>query len=58
MAAKVYMRLLCIFMVADRIDFPGGWKSNDALMWFIWETKAKGYLEEPVFVDDDILGDF
>ena len=57
MARKVNMRLLCIFMVADRFDCPGGWKANDALIWFIGETKAKGYLEEPVFVDDEILGE-
>lgn len=57
MAAKVDIRLLCIFMVADRIDCPGGWKANDALIWFIREAKARGYLDEPVFVDEEILGE-
>jgi hypothetical protein len=44
-------------MVADRIDCPGGWKANEPLVWFVAEAKAKGYLEDPVFVDDEILGD-
>ena len=57
MAGKVDIRLLCVFMVADRVDCPGGWKANDALMWFMSEVKEKGYLEEPIFVDNDILGD-
>ncbi len=57
MAGKVNIRLLCIFMVADRIDCPGGWKANEPLMWFIAEAKAKGFLKDPVFVDDEILGD-
>ena len=57
MAGKVNMRLLCIFMVADRIDCPGGWKANEPLIWFIAKAKAKGLLEDPVFVDDEILGD-
>ena len=57
MAGKVDMRLLCIFMVADRIDCPGGWKANNPLMWFISEAKRRGYLDEPVFVDEEILGE-
>lgn len=57
MANKVDMRLLCIFMVADRIDCPGGWKANEPLMWFIKEAKTKGFLEEPVLVDDEFLGE-
>ena len=57
MAGKADMRLLCIFMVADRIDCPGGWKANEPLIWFIKEAKAKGYLDEPIFVDNEILGE-
>lgn len=57
MAGKVDMRILCIFMVADRIDCPGGWKENEPLIWFINEAKRKGYLDEPVFVEDEILGE-
>jgi hypothetical protein len=56
-AGNVNMRLLCVFMVADRIDCPGGWKANEPLMWFIAEAKAKGFLQDPIFVDDEILGD-
>ena len=57
MAKQVDMRILIIFMVADRIDCPGGWKANEPLLWFIREAKVKGYLEVPVFVDGESLSD-
>jgi hypothetical protein len=57
MAGKVDMRTLIIFMVADRVDCPGGWKENVPLTWFINEAKSKGYLDTPVFVDGEILGE-
>ncbi len=25
----------CLFMVADRVDFPGGWRANRPLAWFL-----------------------
>jgi hypothetical protein len=56
LANRVDIRLLLIFMIADRIDCPGGWKSNDPLMWFIGKTIEKGYVIEPVFVDGENLG--
>ena len=45
---KVNMRLLCIFMVADRVDCPGGWQANDALVWFLEEATKRGFLPEPL----------
>lgn len=31
----VDLKILSIFMVADRVDCPGGWKKNKALLWFL-----------------------
>jgi hypothetical protein len=56
LANRVDIRLLLIFMIADRIDCPGGWKANDPLMWFIEQTTEKGYAIEPVIVDGEYLG--
>jgi 8-oxo-dGTP pyrophosphatase MutT (NUDIX family) len=44
LAAKVDMRLLCLFMVADRVDCPGGWRANKPLVWFLAEAKRRGFL--------------
>lgn len=48
---KVNMRLLCIFMVADRVDCPGGWQANAALVWFLDEATKRGFLPEPLTYD-------
>lgn len=48
----VDMRLLCLFMVADRIDCPGGWRENAPLMWFLSEARARGYLTDELRLDD------
>lgn len=57
MTTKVDMKLLCIFMVADRIDCPCGWKANEALMWFLKEAIKKNYLNELVIVDNEFLNE-
>lgn len=44
LAAKVNVLILCIFMVADRADCPGGWRENKALVWFLEEVKSKKLL--------------
>lgn len=44
LAGKVNLLLLCIFMVADRADCPGGWRKNEALVWFLEEVKSKKLL--------------
>lgn len=41
LSRKVEMRLLCIFMIADRVDCPGGWQANKALVWFLDEHSKK-----------------
>ncbi|MDP3742710.1 MAG: HD domain-containing protein [Candidatus Micrarchaeota archaeon] len=42
--SKVNLSILCIFMVADRADCPGGWRQNKALVWFLEEVKTKNLL--------------
>lgn len=44
LARKVDLRLLCLFMVADRVDCPGGWQENKALVWFLGQCKERDYL--------------
>ena len=46
LASKVDLRLLCLFMVADRVDAPGGWRRNAPALWFIEQARARGYVEE------------
>lgn len=51
LARRVSPRLLCLFMVADRVDCPGGWRANEPLVWFLAEARARG------LIDDDLLLD-
>ena len=51
MLSKLNLKILCIFMVADRVDCPGGWKSNKALVWFLDQVKKKNLLETDVVAD-------
>lgn len=48
---KVDIRLLCLFMIADRVDCPGGWQSNDALVWFLEQVQQRGYLASPIITE-------
>lgn len=43
-AGELDMRLLCIFMVADRSDAPGGWRRNPPTTWFIDKARKRGLL--------------
>lgn len=52
LARRVDARLLVLFMVADRVDCPGGWRANAPLVWFLGEARARG------LVGDDILSTF
>lgn len=49
---KVNVRLLCLFMVADRVDCPGGWRTNRPLFWFLEEVKARKLLDRELILDD------
>ena len=53
LAKEVDPRLLCIFMVADRVDAPGGWRRNAPTTWFISEARARGIVGELVLDLDD-----
>lgn len=44
LAADVDMRLLAMFMVADRVDAPPGWRRNAPTIWFLQEARARGFL--------------
>ena len=44
LAGKIDMQLLCLFMIADRVDCPGGWQANEPLVWFISEARQRGLL--------------
>jgi hypothetical protein len=49
---KVDLRLLCLFMVADRVDCPGGWRANRPLVWFLDEVKRRNILSVDLVLDE------
>ena len=53
LAGAVDMRLLCLFMVADRVDAPGGWRRNAPATWFVGEARRRGLVGELVLDLDD-----
>ena len=52
LARRVDLSLLCLFMVADRVDCPGGWRANNALIWFLEEVARRGLLDRALELDD------
>jgi len=52
LADKVNVRLLCLFMVADRVDCPGVWRTNLPLVWFLEEVKTRKLLDRELILDD------
>jgi hypothetical protein len=52
LARRVDLHALCLFMVADRVDCPGGWRANSALVWFLDETARRGLLTRPLELAD------
>ena len=53
LSAEVNMRLLCLFMVADREDCPGGWRANEPTTWFIAEAQRRGLIGQLVLDTHD-----
>ena len=51
LARRVDLRLLCLFMVADRVDCPSGWRQNAALVWFLDEVARRQLLALPLELD-------
>jgi len=49
---KIDLRLLCIFMIADRVDCPGGWRRNQPLVWFLDEARKRNLLEDEIMLED------
>jgi ADP-ribose pyrophosphatase YjhB (NUDIX family) len=46
LAAEVDLRLLALFMVADRVDAPPGWRRNAPTVWFLAEARKRGLVGE------------
>lgn len=51
LARDVDIKLLAIFMVADRVDAPPGWRRNAPTRWFLDELRTRDLLG-PVRLDD------
>ena len=48
LAAELDVRLLAMFMVADRVDAPPGWRRNAPLVWFLDEARRRGLVGDLV----------
>lgn len=44
LSQEVDLGALALFMVADRVDAPGGWRRNAPLRWFLDEARRRGLL--------------
>ncbi len=54
LARRVDFRLLALFMIADRVDCPGGFRANAPLMWFLGEARARGLVgDELTSLDEE-----
>lgn len=46
LAGAVDLELLALFMVADRVDAPGGWRRNAPLRWFLDQLTRRRLIGE------------
>lgn len=46
LASEVDLRLLAMFMVADRVDAPPGWRRNAPTVWFLGEAHRRGLVSD------------
>ncbi|HEX7838313.1 MAG TPA: hypothetical protein VF469_12650, partial [Kofleriaceae bacterium] len=46
LASEVDLRLLSIFMVADRVDAPPGWRRNAPTVWFLAQARERGLIAD------------
>ena len=51
LAGDVDLRHLALFMVADRVDAPGGWRRNLPTLWFQGEARRRGLLGHDLVLD-------
>jgi ADP-ribose pyrophosphatase YjhB (NUDIX family) len=54
LASELDVRLLAMFMVADRVDAPPGWRRNAPTIWFLAQAKQRGLIGDLVL---DLLGE-
>ena len=52
LAQNVNIKLLYVFMIADRTDWPGGWKQNKPLIWFLEQVKSRKLIEKDITTGD------
>jgi len=53
LSRKVEMKLLLIFMIADRVDCPGGWRTNQPLQWFLNEARRFHLFTLPIITQEN-----
>jgi hypothetical protein len=46
LAVELDLRLLALFMVADRVDAPSGWRRNAPTKWFLGEAQRRGLVSD------------
>jgi ADP-ribose pyrophosphatase YjhB (NUDIX family) len=46
LTAELDLRLLALFMVADRVDAPPGWRRNAPTIWFLDQARQRGLLPD------------
>jgi len=51
LAGELDLRHLALFMVADRVDAPGGWRRNLPTLWFHGEARRRGLLPDGLVFD-------
>jgi ADP-ribose pyrophosphatase YjhB (NUDIX family) len=51
LAGEVDLRHLALFMVADRVDAPGGWRRNLPTVWFHEQARRRGLLAAGLVLD-------
>jgi ADP-ribose pyrophosphatase YjhB (NUDIX family) len=51
LAAEVDLRLLAMFMVADRVDAPPGWRRNAPTAWFLDQARSRGLVPAGLVLD-------
>jgi hypothetical protein len=54
LAKQINLKLLCIFMIADRVDCPGGWRRNQPLVWFLSEVRKRKLVEDLIMLENKI----
>jgi 8-oxo-dGTP pyrophosphatase MutT (NUDIX family) len=46
LASEVDVRVLAMFMIADRVDAPPGWRRNAPTVWFLQEARQRGLISD------------